>query len=158
MDVTILPPDSLLPTDRAYTLSMVIRSFKGRREVEVHLFRPDWPESEANESHFDTLIGPPMDPEHTDSEGSRRIILEAFTADERDQIINYLEEQYSTRLTAIRSTPLTFPVPAGLAGMTQIGPGKDIGFIEFERIPSYSLKIPLKGLYDLSQHPPIVED
>lgn len=43
-------------------------------------------------------------------------------------------------------------------GLSQIQADKDIGFIEFTKIPSYSLDLPIKGLYDLSQHLPIVEE
>ncbi|NDV19765.1 hypothetical protein GO013_10070 [Pseudodesulfovibrio sp. JC047] len=157
MDITVTPPTSPLPIDRAFCLSMVIKSFKGRRNVEVHLFRARWDDSANSQTDLDSLIGAPFDPAHTDHKGSRTVILESFTDTERDLIINYLKEQYSTRLTAIRSMPLTFPVPLGLTGLSQAQVSKNIGFIEFERIPSYSLEIPLKGLYDLSQHPPIVE-
>lgn len=157
MDITITPSSSPLPIDRAFCLSMVIKSFKGRRDVEVHLFRANWDDGEIKKSALDALIGAPIDPSSTDLTSSRTVILESFTDCERDLILNYLKEQYSTRLTALHSTPLTFPVPAGLKGLSQVQAGKDIGFIEFERIPSYPLEIPLKGLYDLSQHPPIVE-
>lgn len=155
MDITIETAQAPLPVDRAYTLSMVIKSFKGRRDVEVHLFRGQWDDSDTT-LNWSELIGPPMDATHTDPTGSQIMILEAFTDAERNKIVNYLKEQYSTRLTGIRSTPLNFPVPAGLAGLSQVEPGKTMGFIEFEKIPSYPLDIPLKGYYDLSQHPPIV--
>lgn len=158
MDITITPPATTLPAERAYSLSMVIKSFKGRRDVEVHLFRPEWDPEEPSCMDWDLLIGTPMEDGPDDPEGSRRIILEAFTDGERGLIINYLKEQYSTRLTAINSAPLAYPVPAGLAGFTQVQAGKDIGFIDFAKIPSYSLNLPLRGYYDLSQHPPIVED
>ncbi len=153
MDITITQPEKSLPTHYAHSLSMVIRSFKGRRNVEVHLFRPTWSDKDENSENWNALIA-----EETEDNSSKCVVMESFTDKERDNIINYLKEQYSTRLTAIRSTPLHFPVPAGLSGLSQLEPGKNVGFIEFDRIPSYSLDIPLKGLYDLSQHPPIVED
>ncbi|WP_319544146.1 hypothetical protein [uncultured Pseudodesulfovibrio sp.] len=158
MDITVTPSSAPLPINRAFCLSMVIKSFKGRRDVEVHLFRACWDDGEFSDSDLDRLIGAPINPSSTDPAGSKAVIMESFTDSERDLIINYLKEQYSTRLTALRSSPLTFPVPAGLIGLSQIQAGKDVGFIEFEKIPSYSLKIPLKGLYDLSQHSPIVEE
>jgi len=137
---------------------MTIKSFKGRRNVEVHLFRSTWKADDENDQDWNTIIGTPMDSSKTDPSGSKRIVMESFTDDERDRIINYLKEQYSTRLTAIHSSPLTFPVPTGLTGLSQIEAGKGIGFIEFKKIPSYPLDIPLKGLYDLAQHLPIVEE
>ncbi len=157
MDITITQPDTSPPTRFAHSLSMVIKSFKGRRDVEVHLFRSAWDESTENKENWDTLIASSSDLPN-DADNSRRVIMEAFSDEERDNIVNYLKEQYSTRLTTIRSTPLSFPVPAGLPGLSQVEPGKDIGFIEFTKIPSYSLGIPLKGLYNLSQHPPMAGD
>lgn len=158
MDINIIEPNSPLPSDHAHSLSMTIRSFKGRRDVEVHLFRADWTASDEKKQNWDTLVESSKDPSMTDTSGSKRIIMESFTTNERDRVVNYLKEQYSTRLTAINSTPLTFPVPAGLAGLSQLEAGKSIGFIEFRKIPSYPLDIPMKGLYDLSQHPPIIEE
>jgi hypothetical protein len=132
---------------------MTIRSFKGRRDVEVHLFRSSWESNEEKELNWPTLIegNAPQD-------SSKTVVMESFTTQERDRIVNYLKEQYSTRLTAIKSTPLTFPVPAGLPGLSQVAVGKTIGIIEFDQIPSYSLGLPIKGMYDLSQHPPIAEE
>ncbi|MGE4422681.1 MAG: hypothetical protein AB7D39_10320 [Pseudodesulfovibrio sp.] len=158
MDISINTPASHLPTERAYSLSMVIRSFKGRRDVEVHLFRSRWNRSEESESDYTGLIEHDASAPKTILPEGRKVILESFTAGERDLIINYLKEQYSTRLTAINSNPLSFPVPAGLAGFTEIQPGKDAGFIEFEKIPSYPLKFPLKGYFDLSRHLPLADE
>lgn len=158
MDINIITPDSPLPSDHVHSLSMTIRSFKGRKDVQVHLFRAAWDSADEAGQNWDTLIGEPVDPSRTETAGSKSIVMESFTTDERDRIVNYLKEQYSTRLTAINSAPLTFPVPAGLMGLSQIEAGKDIGFIDFVKIPSYSLGIPMRGLYDLSQHSPIVAE
>ncbi|EGB13496.1 hypothetical protein DND132_0279 [Pseudodesulfovibrio mercurii] len=157
MDITITTPASPLPCERAYSLSMVIRSFKGRRDVEVHLFRARWGAGEESDPGLGDLMEHDAAPGNGSPE-SRKVVLESFTADERDLIVNYLKQQYSTRLTAIRSNPLTFPVPTGLAGFTEIQPGKDAGFIEFEKIPSYSLDFPLKGYFDLSRHLPLADE
>ncbi len=137
-----------------YSISMVIKSFKGRRDVEVHLFRSTWDTIDASDLDWDTLISG----QQGENDSSRNVILETFSSEERDTIINYLKEQYSTRITAIRSTPIELPVPSGMTGLSQIAPNKSIGIIEFEKIPSYSLGLPMKGLYDLDRHPPIVEE
>lgn len=157
MDINIATPDTQPPTRLFNSLSMVIKSFKGRRDVEVHLFRAAWDEEMEKKEEWGSLIASTPD-SPADKEGSRMVVMESFTDDERDRIVKYLKEQYSTRLTAIRSIPLSFPVPAGLCGLSQLEPTKNVGFIEFEKIPSYPLDIPLKGLYDLSQHPPIAEE
>lgn len=131
---------------------MTILSFKGRRDVEVHLFRSTWDHAQEKTLDWSVLI----DGNAADATG-RAVIMEAFTTEERDLLVNYLKEQYSTRLGAIKSTPLNFPVPADLVGLSHLKAGKTIGVIDFMKIPSYSLDIPMKGVYDLSQHPPIVE-
>ena len=158
MDITIMNPETTLPADRAFAISMVIRSFKGRRDVEVHLFRSKWDPEEYEGMDWDRLLGAPLEGASGDPEGSKRFILEAFTDTERDTIIDYLKTQYSTRLTAIRSAPISFPVPTGLTGLTQVSGGKSLGFIEFSKIPSYPLEMDLMGFYDLNQHPPLVDD
>ncbi|MFH1914122.1 MAG: hypothetical protein ABIK45_07600 [Pseudomonadota bacterium] len=155
MDIDIISPQSPPPVAHAHTLSMVVKSFKGRRNVEVHLFRDRWSEADEAALPWSELIdGPVPGP----GEAARRVVMETFTDAERDRIVDYLKAQYSTRLTAIRSTPLGFPVPAGLCGLSEAQPGKSVGFIEFGKIPSYRLDIPLKGLFDLSLHPPIVQE
>ncbi len=158
MEINILSPAAPLPVTRAWVMSMTIRSFKGRRDVEVHLFRPSW--SEAEEAALDShgLIGEPLSPGTSgDPSGSRRIILEAFTTEERDQLVAYLKEHYASRLTGLVCAPLDFPVPLGLTPLSAMDEGKSIGLIRFERIPHYQLPFPTRGLYDLSQHRPIVD-
>ena len=154
MDIDIIEATQTPPTPYAHTLTMVIRSFKGRRDVEVHLFRGAWDPDDEQAQDWDAIITPP--PGKDDS--SRSLVMEAFTNAERDQLVSYLKEQYSTRLTGIHSRPVTFPVPAGMAGLSQAQADKDIGFIEFAKIPSYPLDIPLRGLYDLSRHLPLIEE
>ena len=153
MDIIIIEPDTKPPAPFCHSVSMTIRSFKGRRDVDVHLYRCEWDAADETPLDWSAII-------HggSDEDSSKTVVMESFTTEERDRIVNYLKEQYSTRLTAINSAPLGFPVPAGLKGLSQIEAGKDIGFIDFMKIPSYSLGIPMRGLYDLNQHPPIVEE
>ena len=157
MDIMIIPPDAPLPIDRAYALSMTIKSFKGRRDVEVHLFRHVWDLEEEEAIDWDKLLAAQNMAEAEEAAGSRRVVLEAFTKEERDSIVAYLQEHYPTRLEAITSSAIPFPVPIGLMALSDVGEGKSIGFIHFERIPHFALPFAMRGLYDLSQHPPIVE-
>lgn len=157
MDIDIIPPDTSLPIDRAFALSMTIKSFKGRRDVEVHLFRHSWDPEEEEAIDWDKLLAAPGMNEAPEAAGSRHVILEALTAEERDAVVAYLKEHYASRLTAITSGPIPFPVPVGLMALSDMTEGKTIGFIHFERIPHFALGIPLRGFYDLGQHPPIVE-
>ncbi|MGE4293692.1 MAG: hypothetical protein AB7E32_15955 [Desulfovibrio sp.] len=157
MEVTVLNPETAPPCERCCAVSMIIKSFKGRRDVEVHLFRPVRDDDEPHGYDWSALVGPPLPGAPCPPESSRRVILESFSIQERDRIINYLKAQYPTRLKALHSRPLEFPVPGGLPALSDLDESKSMGLIRFERIPSYSLGIPLHGLYDLSQHPPMVD-
>lgn len=159
MDIQIITAqfESQLPIDRAYALSMTVKSFKGRRDVEVHLFRSAWDPEEEEAMDWDKLLAAQNMGEAPEAAGSRKLVLEALTRQERDAIVDYLKEHYAGRLSAINSAPIPFPVPIGLMGLTELSEGKSFGFIHFDRIPHYTLGIPLRGFYDLSQHPPIVE-
>ena len=159
MRIDIKESTQQLPAERVHAISIVIKSFKGRRDVEVHLFRPDYGESELKDYDWDELIGGPLEPGIEYDEGSsRRIILEAFTPDERDRIVAYLTERYSDRITRIDSCPLGLPLPGGLPPLSTYPEGKSIGFIRFDEIPDYPLDFKFHGLYDLSRHEPLVRD
>ncbi len=156
MKINIHSPDSPLPGDRGYIITITIKSFKGRREVEVHLFRSQWDKEEMDIYDWDVLIGARLPGSPGDKYSSRRVILESFTKDERDRVVTFLKKQYATRLSSIEARTMDFPVPLGLPALSDMKAGKDIGFILFEKIPSYSLDIPLRGLFDLSRHEPMV--
>lgn len=157
MDIEIIQPEGSLPIERAFAVSMTIKSFKGRRDVDVHLFRHCWDPEEEPAMDWDALLAASGMGEAEAASGSRRVVLESFTPDERDQIIAYLKEHYADRLKSVFSAPIPFPVPVGLTALSDIGEGKSIGFIHFERIPHFTLGFAVRGLYDLSQHRPIVE-
>ena len=158
MDIQIAATDMNTPSPRAWALTMTIRTFKGRRDVEVHLFRPAWNPAEENACDWDALVGGTLNGDETaDSTSARRIILESFTAEERDQIVEYLKAHYSSRLTAIAAAPLPFPVPSGMPALSDLDEGKSIGFIRFEKIGHFDLPFAMRGLYDLSRHRPIVD-
>jgi hypothetical protein len=157
VEIEIIAPTSPLPIDRAHAVSMTIKSFKGRRDVEVHLFRHTWDPEEEEAIDWDKLLAAQGMSEAPEAAGSRKVVLEALTAEERDQIVAYLKEHYTNRLSAITSGPIPFPIPLGLMALSDLSEGKSIGFIHFERIPHFNLGIALRGFYDLSQHPPIVE-
>lgn len=147
-----------IPIKRGYAVSMVIRSFKGRRSVEVHLFRPHWPVGDENEISWDNIFGSPAALDAVPDESKdRKIVLESFTREERDQVVDYLREHYSSRLESIFSSPMEFPVPSGLPPLSSISEGKDIGLIRFEVIPHFNLPFSLRGLYNLGAHRPLVE-
>lgn len=150
--------DGNSPIERSYAVSMTVKSFKGRKNVEVHLFRHIWTDKEIEELNIENLFGPPLLEEtEINPEKDKQIILEAFTADERDQVISYLTTHYSSRLSKITSNPMEFPIPAGLPPLSSISEGKDIGLIKFEKVPHFNLNFSLRGLYNLSVHKPLIE-
>ncbi len=158
MELNIITAQTPLPTDRAYVISMVIKTFKGRRNVEVHLFRSNVDMAEAANYDWDKLLGDQIHPElEVDLEKSKCILLESFTEEERDQIVEYLKDRYGDRLESINSGPMDLPIPLGLPSLSSIPGGKTIGFIHFETIPKYTLPFPVHGFYDLAQHKPLVE-
>jgi hypothetical protein len=157
MDITIHQAEHPLAIDRGHVVSMIIKSFKGRKDVEVHLFRSEWDPELEEVYDWDVLVGSPMPGAPGDAASTHRVILESFSEEERDRIVAFLKTQYATRLQSITASPLNFPVPLGLPALSDMTAGKDIGFIRFDRIPSYDLDIPLAGLYDLSRHEPLVD-
>ncbi|WP_029894662.1 hypothetical protein [Desulfohalovibrio reitneri] len=157
MEIDVIEHDFPPEIDRGFTVSMVIKSFKGRKDVEVHLFRPEWDATEEKEAMWERLLGAPIEQGRTEPSGSRKVYMESFTPFERDRVVAYLAEVYADKLKSITAQPLTFPIPLGLTALSDVPEGKDIGLIRFEKIPSYTLDVPLHGLYDLSQHEPIAE-
>ncbi len=154
MEVNIITPEYALPVREGYTISITIRTFRGHKYVEVHLFRPDWKTArEADSYDWTKLLGDPIDRDlPSNPQGSRAVVLESFTLEERDRVIEYMKNRYVSRLTAINSRPLQFPVPLGLTPLSEIPEDGDLGFIRFEEIHNYTLPFPVHGLYILSQH------
>jgi len=153
-----VPASERIPVDRAWSLSIVIKSFKGRKDVEVHLFRPEWDVLEEESYDWNEILGDPMHPDMDADMGSgRKLVMESFTPEERDMVADYIEERYAGKLEAIRACPIDFPVPLGIPALCDLEEGKDMGFVLFDRIPNYTLPFPVRGFFDLSQHAPIVD-
>jgi len=164
MDINIVAPDRDPPAPRAHVLTMTIKSFKGRRNVEVHLYRAAWDPKEMDQYDWNALLSEVEPPEAgaeaaeaIDPENSRKVLLEAFTAGERDQVIAYLRHRYGSKLEGITSCTLNFPIPKGLAALADVAEGKSIGRMRLETVPKYALPFPVHGLFNLNQHEPILE-
>ncbi|WP_028574086.1 hypothetical protein [Desulfonatronovibrio hydrogenovorans] len=145
-----------LPLDRAYVVSVVIKSFKGRRNVEVHLYRPTWKRSEEDSCNWELILGGSLQGKESDLSKSRKVVMESFTEEERDILVDYLEGRYSAKLAAINSMPLSFPVPPGLNPLSGMPENENLGRIRFDQIPNYPLSFAVHGVYDLSMHSPIL--
>ena len=159
MQPVITLPETTPPVDRGYAMSMVIDTFRGHRNVEVHLFRPHWPEEEMQKYDWLNLLGDPIKKgQEIDPLGSRKVLLETFTAEESEQLLNYLRQRYESKLSSITVTVLQFPIPLGLIPLSEMEPGETIGTLELEKIPNYPLSFPVHGLFDLRRHEPRSEE
>jgi hypothetical protein len=159
MKLNIITSQNELPVKKGYAISLIIKNLKGHKDVDVHLFLPEWDENEAKSYDWSKLLGDPIDRNApVDPMSSRKVLLESFTIEERDIILDYMKERYATRLSAINSRPLDFPIPMGLIPLSEIPEDNDIGCIRFEEIPNYTLPFPVHGLYILSQHEPVEEE
>lgn len=156
MDIDIVSPAGALPVKRAWTVSMVIKTFKGRKDVVVRLFRPSWLEREERAYDWPALLVPES-PETAFPEYRRRVLLEAFTAAERDALVAALQCRYADKVSSIRARTLEFPISREARPLFELDEGKDAGCIHFERLPDWHLPFPVRGAFDLSQHLPIIE-
>ncbi len=156
MDIRIDTPRMPPPVDRAWAVSMVIRSFKGRRDVEVHLYRAEAAPDQGYD--WDALLGeaPPNAP--AEPEATKQMVLEAFSEAERDTVLEFLKARYTDRLVSITATAMEFPLPKGLPPLSSYPEGKSIGRIRFEKVPTFDMPFVIHGLYDLSRHKPLVEE
>lgn len=160
----IIAANGTEPTSRVYSISIIIRSFKGRRNVQAHLFRTGIDFEELHSSDLTECIDAET-PEKANAhclpgsmEDTKRMVLENFTEQERDIIIKYLEKRYGNRLEAVTASPISFPVPKGTMPLCSIPEGKSMGFIRFDDMPDYPLSFSFRGFYDLDQHEPLVTD
>ena len=156
MKVSIIPPKQSLPLDRVFVVNIVIRTFKGRKDVEVHLYRPHWDQVEEDKYNWDLIVDQTPGRTREVMEKSRKVVMELFTLGERDALVDYLKDRYSQKLSQINSAPLSFPVPGGLTPLTMLPENENQGRIRFDRIPNYALPFPVHGFYDLSVHAPIL--
>lgn len=156
MQTYIIPAEEGTAIDRVYSISITIRTFKGRRNVEAHVFRHNPEMAEAADYDWNSLVGPPMDPANPgEIEDVKRTLLETFTTEERDAVVAYLAERYGSRLECITACPVELPIPLGVMPLSSITPGKALGFIRFDNVLNYPLPFAVRGFYDLAQHDPL---
>jgi hypothetical protein len=159
MKLNIIDAQHKLPAKKGYAVSLIIKKLKGYKDVEVHLFLPEWDEKEALSYDWSKLLGDPIDSNAPpDPTGSRKVLMESFSLEERDIVLDYMKKRYVSRLSAINSRPMDFPIPMGLIPLGEIPEDDDIGCIRFEEIPNYNLPFPVHGLYILSQHEPVDQE
>jgi len=141
------------PVNRGYAVSMVIKAFKGHADVEVYLFRPFWDEEEYGAYPWEELIGGAVSEDRAeDPKNGKDVILETFSAEESERLIEYLRKRYWEKLSSIHCSVLDFPVPLDLTPLSSIQTTDTIGRMDLDKIPNYPLDFPVKGIYDLSRH------
>ena len=153
------PPDA--PLERAYIITLTIHTFKGRRNVEAHLFRADPDPTAAEMLDARELVGPPQaDMRPADIETARndalRVVLEAFTAEEGNLVLDYLKERYAEQIARVTVCPLELPVPLGVMPLSAVPEGKSMGFIRFDEARAYPLPFRVRAFYDLDAAEPLV--
>lgn len=153
MQVKILEPNLAYGIERIFILNMSLYSFKGRKNLEVHLYRGAWEGQEKNAYPWESLLESkdPLD-------SSKKIILEAFTREEIEQIIAYLKERYSSRIQEIIGAPLELPLPPGLIPFSDMPENENFGRIYLDKAPHYPLSFIVRGFYDLSSAEPLIDE
>lgn len=102
-------PDA--PLQRIYIMAATLRAFKGRRHVDVHIFRHGATEEEMTALEDLNLVGapdpsvPPEVLQGATREAALRCVLEAFTAEESRALLGYLEQRYAEHIEKITVSP-----------------------------------------------------
>ncbi len=162
MEHVIIPAPPDAPIERIYIITLTMHTFKGRRNVEAHLFRADPDLSELENLRGRGLIGAPCAdasdgplPESAETD-ALQCVLEAFTAEEGNQVLAYLKERYADLILRVTVCPLELPVPLGVLPLSAVPEGKTMGFIRFDAVRDYPLPFRLRGFYDLDAAEPLV--
>lgn len=161
MEITFVPAPSDAPLDRMYIIAATLNTFKGRKHVDVQIFRAEADEAELERLHKLDIVSapdpsvPPQVLQGATRDAALRYVLEAFTEEESRSLTAYLENRYSGHIERLLVCPLDLPVPLGVGPLAGIGEGKTTGIIRFEAVPDYPLPFVVHGFYDLAAHDPL---
>jgi hypothetical protein len=153
------PPDDLL--DRTYIITLTLHAFKGRRNVEAHLFRAEPDPAELVSLRNKGLVGKPYaEPNdnqlpHGTEDDALQSVLEAFTAEEGNLLLDYLKERYADQILRATVCPLKLPIPLGVVPLSALPEDTSKGFIRFDAMRDYPLPFAVRGFYDLDAHEPL---
>lgn len=164
MEHVIIAAPHFEPLERIYIITATMKTFKGRRDVEVHLFRADPDIAELDTLRAMNVVGKPSNetpvgcstPEA--AEDALRSVLEAFTAEEGNALLEYLDKRYADQFAKVVVCPLEIPVPLGVVPLSAIPEGKAMGFINLSAVRDYPLPFAVRGFYDLDAHEPMMQD
>ena len=164
MEHVIIPAPPDAPLDRIYIITLVMRTFKGRRDVEAHLFKAGTDPVELASLRDKGLVGKPCaepggsQAPHGSEDDALQTVLEAFTAEEGNLLLDYLKERYTDQIARVTVCPLELPVPLGVVPLSAIPEGKTMGFIRFDAVRDYPLPFAVRAFYDLDAHEPLVPE
>ncbi len=155
MEYRIIAASPFVELDRVYLIQIMLKSFKGRRDVIVYLFRANPDEQELEYLRgLEGLVGQAdaNTPEGASAEDVLLSVLEAFTAEEGNTLLEYLDKKYDEHIKEVVVSPLELPIPLGMVPFSAIPEGKTLGFIRFDTVPEYNLPFKVHGFYDLDAH------
>jgi hypothetical protein len=164
MEHVIIPAPPDAPLDRIYIITLTMHTFKGRRHVEAHLFRAEPDPAELISLRNKGLVGKPCADQgdnqqpHGTEDDALQTVLEAFTAEEGNLLLDYLKERYAEQISRVTVCPLELPVPLGVVPLSAIPEGKTMGFIRFDAVRDYPLPFAVRAFYDLDAHEPLVPE
>jgi hypothetical protein len=161
MEHVIIPAPPDAQPDRVYIITLTMHTFKGRRNVEAHLFRLCSDPAELASLRDKGLTGKPCAEEgmpHGTEDDALQTVLEAFTAEEGNVLLDYLNERYAEQILRVTVCPLELPVPLGVVPLSAIPEGKSMGFIRFDAVRDYPLPFAVRAFYDLDAHEPLVSE
>ncbi|KUJ94961.1 MAG: hypothetical protein PWR24_750 [Desulfonauticus sp.] len=153
MNIKVIEPDFPPPTSRCYALSMTLHSFKGRKDLEVYLYRSRWSPEEESSYPWENILA-----SANPADKSKEIVLEAFTLEEVKTLLDYLQNRYSSRIKEILAGPLNFPLPSGLIPFRDMPEDENFGKIYLDKAPHYPLSFAVRGFYDLSSASPLIDE
>ncbi len=160
MEYRIIAAAPFTELDRVYLIQATLKSFKGRRDVAVYLFRTDTNEEELSQLQGLDLVDTAKadTPEGATPEDALRSVLEAFTAEEGNEVLDYLKARYEEQISEVVVSPIEIPVPLGMVPFSAIPEGKTMGFIRFDAVADYNLPFVVHGFYDLDAHDSIMTE
>jgi len=164
MEHVIIPAPPDAQQDRIYIITLTLHTFKGRRNVEAHLFRLCSDPAELETLRNKGLVGKPCaetdagELPHGTEDDALQTVLEAFTAEEGNLLLDYLKERYADQILRVTVCPLELPVPLGVVPLSAIPEGKSMGFIRFDAVRDYPLPFAARAFYDLDAHEPLMPE
>ncbi len=159
MEYRIIAASPLIELERIYLIQVTLKSFKGRKDVIAYLFKKD-----IDETELDALLA--MDlvdkansdtPQGATANDALLSILEAFTAEEGNIVLDYLKDRYAEQITEVVVSPIELPITLGMVPFSAIPEGKTMGFIRFDAVGDYSLPFVIHGFYDLDAHETLMD-